>query len=77
MILGFLALPLLGSFSTFLRYREESGILSSDRRRSISLLCVTTIEEPLFLPAGNMVFNPASSTVLCSIDSVGDLVLLF
>ena len=49
MILGFLALPLLGSFSTFLRYREESGILSSDRRRSISLLCVTTIEEPLFL----------------------------
>lgn len=58
MILGFLALPLLGSFSTFLRYREESGILSSDRRRSISLLCVTTIEEPLF-SAGNIVFNLA------------------
>lgn len=39
---------------------------------------LTTIEEPLFLSAGNMVlFNLASRTVLCAIDSVRELVLLF
>lgn len=45
----FLALPLLGSFSAFLKYREDSGILSSDPQKKLSgvflLLCIAAIER--------------------------------
>uniref|UniRef100_A0A9L0RA85 Zinc finger matrin-type protein 2 n=1 Tax=Equus caballus TaxID=9796 RepID=A0A9L0RA85_HORSE len=51
LFLCFLALPLLASRSTFLKYREKSGTLSSDReevRWSILLLFITAAEDPFF-----------------------------